>query len=142
MGDCWARHGDWIRSAEAYHLALAAAEAGSDVSAVARLSFELASARFHAGDVSAAKPYAEQAVRMLLPRFETDRAIAGYGSALALESLHVLAQVYEEIAVRAQEETCCLNDAERPRELMQRCIRCYETYLRHLPAEATQERTG
>lgn len=144
VGDCWARHEDWARSASAYQRALASAEAAGDEASVSRLSYELARVLYLKGDLAASKPFAEQAVKLLLPKFwDRGAIVGGVLGVLGVEALHLLAQVYEAVCLRAGTGGSSLGIPNSTRvALIDRTIRCYENYLRHLPLETRPRASG
>merc|ERR1740130_2288989 len=113
----------------------------NDQLAAARIGYELANVLHRYGDISAAKAHAENVVWTVLPRLhaggDPQSGLANTpGGAFAMDALHLLGRIYEDIFLRANElkGAAGLSQAEQ-REIGQRSISCYEALLRQMPLQ-------
>eukprot|EP00913_Durusdinium_trenchii_P006815 g6406.t1 len=144
LGDAWSRREDWDKAVAAYQEAYSVAQVCSDEKTTGRLAFELAQVLFFKGDLTGAKGFAEDAVKLLIP-LELGRS-SGQLSGTSFEALTLLSKVYEDLCQRFLE----LHETEQAevspamlQALVSKAIKCFETVLKNLPAsEQAPRRAG
>jgi len=142
LGDSLVRQQAWLPAVHVFRQALALCETAGDQTASARIGYELANALHRSGDVAGAKAHAENVVWTVLPRLHASADTGNSaqplrrtaGGAFALDALHLLARIYEDIFLRAVQlpNGAGLSAGDRL-EVAQRSISCYEALLRQLP---------
>eukprot|EP00435_Cladocopium_sp_Y103_P048511 s541_g14.t1 len=135
LGDAWSRREDWDKAIAAYQEAYSVAQVSSDEKTTGRLAFELAQVLHFKGDLTGAKGYAEDAVKLLIP-LDVGRS-DGDLSGTSFEALMLLSRVYEDLCVRFLElhetEQAAVSPAQL-QALITKAIKCFETVLKNLPA--------
>lgn len=134
LGDAWSRREDWDKAIAAYQEAYSVAQVSSDEKTTGRLAFELAQVLHFKGDLTGAKGYAEDAVKLLIP---LDVGRDGDLSGTSFEALTLLSRVYEDLCIRFLElhetEQADVSPAQL-QALITKAIKCFETVLKNLPA--------
>eukprot|EP00434_Breviolum_minutum_P024072 symbB.v1.2.021247.t1/scaffold1826.1/size99691/6 len=100
LGDAWSRREDWDKAIAAYQEAYSVAQVSSDEKTTGRLAFELAQVLYFKGDLTGAKGYAEEAVKLLIPLDLGRSGAPGDLSGTSFEALMLLSRVYEDLCLR------------------------------------------